>query len=118
MAIARKPLRESARPTLGKLYLQKIKRELTQRTRRTQAKTNKRKGQSRGPGLFSSCFKCIYSELMFDKKSALVLVLFRRSTNNSMASTGESGFSTLRRTQMRARSSLGMSNSSLRVPDR
>lgn len=35
-----------------------------------------------------------------------------------MASTGESGLRTLRRIQVRCGSSLGMSNSSLRVPER
>ena len=35
-----------------------------------------------------------------------------------MASTGDNGFSTLRNTQMRCRSSFGMSSSSFRVPER
>ena len=35
-----------------------------------------------------------------------------------MASTGDSGFSTRRSTQMRVKSSFGISNSSLRVPER
>ena len=59
-----------------------------------------------------------YNELMFDRNSAFARVLLSLSMSSSMASTGESGFSTLRSTQMRARSSLGMMSSSLRVPER
>jgi hypothetical protein len=60
----------------------------------------------------------LYSELMFARNSPFDLVLLNLSINNSIASTGESGFSTLRSTQMRVRSSFGISNSSLRVPER
>ncbi len=70
-------------------------------------------GRSRRHGSSS-----IYRALMFDKNSLLALVLLSLSISNSIASTGESGFSTLRRTQMRERSSFGISNSSLRVPER
>jgi len=56
--------------------------------------------------------------LMLAKNSPFDLVLAILSTSNSIASTGESGFKTLRRTQMRCRSSLGISNSSFRVPER
>ena len=40
------------------------------------------------------------------------------SINNSIASTGNKGFKTLRNTQIRCRSSFGISNSSLRAPER
>jgi hypothetical protein len=60
----------------------------------------------------------VYSALMFDKNSPLVFVLLNLSISNSIASTGESGFSTFRSTQIRDRSSRGISNSSLRVPER
>src|SRR4029077_20313527 len=59
-----------------------------------------------------------YSALMLARNSELPLVLLSLSISNSMASTGERGFSTLRRTQMRDRSSFGISSSSLRVPER
>ena len=59
-----------------------------------------------------------YSELMFDKNSPFDFVLLSLSISNSMASTGDSGFSTFRSTQIRDRSSRGISSSSLRVPDR
>jgi hypothetical protein len=59
-----------------------------------------------------------YRALMFDRNSPFVRVLLSLSINSSMASTGESGFSTFRNTQMRVKSSLGMSSSSLRVPER
>ena len=67
---------------------------------------------------FSGSQREIYSALMLARNSLLPLVLLSLSISNSMASTGESGFSTLRRTQMRERSSFGMSSSSLRVPER
>src|SRR5664279_3606689 len=54
-----------------------------------------------------------YSALMFERNSPFDRVLPSLSMSSSIASTGDSGFKTLRRTQMRARSSLGMSNSSL-----
>ena len=59
-----------------------------------------------------------YSELIFARNSLLALVLPILSTSSSMASTGESGFSTRRKTQMRVRSSFGISSSSFRVPER
>jgi hypothetical protein len=59
-----------------------------------------------------------YSELMLERNSPFDLVLLSLSMSNSIASTGDSGFRTLRRTQIRERSSLGISNSSLRVPER
>ena|SRR2546422_1637487 len=59
-----------------------------------------------------------YSELIFDKNSLLARVLESLSISNSIASTGDSGFSTLRSTQIRCRSSFGMSSSSFRVPER
>ena len=59
-----------------------------------------------------------YSELIFDKNSLLARVLESLSISNSIASTGDSGFSTLRSTQIRCRSSFGMSSSSYRVPER
>src|SRR5580704_484608 len=59
-----------------------------------------------------------YSALIFDKNSPLVFVLLNLSISNSIASTGDSGFSTFRSTQIRDKSSRGISNSSLRVPDR
>jgi hypothetical protein len=45
-------------------------------------------------------------------------VLVNRLSNNSMASTVESGLNTLRSTQTRLSSYGGSSNSSLRVPER
>ena len=59
-----------------------------------------------------------YSELIFARNSPLDLVLLSLSISNSMASTGESGLSTLRNTQMRVRSSFGIRSSSFRVPER
>jgi len=59
-----------------------------------------------------------YNALIFDKNSPLALVLLNLSISNSIASTGDSGFSTFRSTQIRDKSSRGISNSSLRVPDR
>ena len=59
-----------------------------------------------------------YSELMFERNSLLARVLESLSISNSIASTGDSGFSTFRSTQMRCKSSFGISNSSFRVPDR
>jgi hypothetical protein len=56
--------------------------------------------------------------LMLDRNSLFPRVLLSLSISNSIASTGESGFRTLRRTQMRDRSSFGISSSSLRVPER
>src|SRR4051812_36293887 len=47
------------------------------------------------------------------RKSAFDFVLDILSISNSIASTGESGLSTLRSTQMRFRSSFGISSSSL-----
>jgi hypothetical protein len=71
-------------------------------------KTKARAGRSR----------LLYSELMFARNSPFDLVLLNLSISNSIASTGDRGFSTLRNTQMRVRSSFGISNSSLRVPER
>ena len=51
------------------------------------------------------------------RNSAFIFVLDNRSRTTSICSTGDKGLSTLRITQMRLRSSLPMSNSSLRVPD-
>ena len=67
----------------------------------------------RGPGK-----GMFYNWLILARNSLLVCAFARRSISSSMASTGESGFKTLRSTQMRARSSFGMSSSSLRVPER
>lgn len=53
---------------------------------------------------------------MFDRNSLLARVLESLSISNSMASTGESGFSTLGSTQIRCRFSLGISSSSFRAP--
>src|ERR1035438_1444637 len=50
------------------------------------------------------------------RNSALLRVLPSLSSSSSMVSTGESGLSTRRRMNTRLSSSLGMSNSSLRVP--
>ena len=50
------------------------------------------------------------------RNSALLLVLPIFESSSSIASTGESGVRTLRSTQTRLRSSLGMSISSFRVP--
>jgi hypothetical protein len=52
------------------------------------------------------------------RKSPLLFFLESLSSSNSMVSTGDRGFKTFRNTQTRFSSSLGMSNSSLRVPDR
>src|SRR5277367_2113789 len=60
----------------------------------------------------------IYSELMLARNSPLDLALLSLSIRSSMASTGDSGFNTRRRTQMRVKSSLGISNSSFLVPER
>jgi len=59
-----------------------------------------------------------YSALIFDRNSPFALVLLNLSISNSIASTGDSGFSTFRSTQIRDKSSRGISNSSLRVPER
>jgi len=59
-----------------------------------------------------------YSALMFARNSPLDRVLPSLSIRSSIASTGDSGFSTFRSTQMRDKSSLGISSSSLRVPER
>ena len=59
-----------------------------------------------------------YSELIFDRNWLFAVVLLSLSMSSSMASTGDSGFSTLRRTQIRCKSSFGISSSSLRVPER
>jgi len=59
-----------------------------------------------------------YRALILERNSPFERVFPSLSISNSMASTGESGFSTLRNTQIRAKSSFGMSNSSLRVPER
>lgn len=59
-----------------------------------------------------------YSELIFDKNWLFAVVLLSLSISNSIASTGDSGFSTLRSTQMRCKSSFGINNSSFRVPER
>ncbi len=59
-----------------------------------------------------------YSWLIFARNSPLVCAFAKRSMRSSIASTGDSGFSTLRNTQMRAKSSFGMSSSSFRVPER
>ena len=78
----------------------------------------KRKGrldQTRRP-LINECpnnYVCIDA-----RNSAFVLVLPRRSNTTSICSTGESGLSTRRMTQIRLRSSLLIRSSSLRVPDR
>src|SRR5437867_10880543 len=50
------------------------------------------------------------------RKSWLVLVFDMRDSSSSIASTGDSGVSTLRRTQTRFRSSFGSRSSSFRVP--
>jgi len=59
-----------------------------------------------------------YNWLIFAKNSLFDPALASRSINNSIASTGDKGFSTLRSTQMRCKSSFGISSSSLRVPER
>jgi hypothetical protein len=59
-----------------------------------------------------------YNDPMFARNSLLERALPSLSISSSMASTGESGLRILRSTQMRARSSLGISSSSLRVPER
>src|SRR5687768_15862839 len=53
---------------------------------------------------------------MAERNSVFPFVLPILSSSSSIASTGDSGFSTLRSTQMRMRSSFGISSSSLRVP--
>ncbi len=57
-----------------------------------------------------------YSELMLERNSPFALVLLSLSISSSIASTGESGFRTLRRTQILLRSSRGISSSSFLVP--
>src|SRR5580704_4391371 len=52
------------------------------------------------------------------RNSALDFDFVRRLSKSSIASTVERGLKTLRRTQTRASSSGGRSNSSLRVPER
>jgi hypothetical protein len=59
-----------------------------------------------------------YNWLILAKNSLFDPAFANRSISSSMASTGDSGFSTLRRTQMRCKSSFGISSSSLRVPER
>src|SRR5437762_7956139 len=54
----------------------------------------------------------VYNWLIFARNSEFACVLARRSISSSIASTGDSGFSTLRSTQMRARSSFGINSSS------
>lgn len=72
---------------------------------------------SRGIQKLAAAVRC-YNALMFDKNSPFVFVLLSLSISNSIASTGDSGFKTFLSTQMRDKSSRGMSNSSFRVPDR
>jgi len=60
----------------------------------------------------------VYRELMLARNWELLGVLPSLSMSNSIASTGDSGFRTLRSTQMRAKSSLGISSSSFLVPER
>ena len=62
--------------------------------------------------------KSPYNWFIFARNSALLRAFSRRLTKTSIASTGESGLITRRRTQMRERSSLASSSSSLRVPER
>src|SRR3984885_15254931 len=72
----------------------------------------------RGKGL-SLAEDCVYAGLDIEaRNSPFVFVLERRPSRSSMASTVESGLSTLRSTQMRFNSSAGSSSSSLRVPER
>src|SRR5437667_12666527 len=52
------------------------------------------------------------------RNSALLLLLLILSRRSSIASTVDSGLRTFLRIQIRVSSSLGTSNSSLRVPDR
>ena len=59
-----------------------------------------------------------YNWLILAKNSLFDPAFANRSISSSMASTGDSGFSTLRRTQMRCKSSFGISSASLRVPER
>src|SRR5208282_6464166 len=62
-----------------------------------------------------SPFCASYSWLILARNSLLVAAFASLSISNSMASTGDSGFRTLRRTQIRCRSSLGISSSSFLV---
>jgi hypothetical protein len=55
---------------------------------------------------------------MLCRNSRLFLVFSSRLVSNSIASTGDSGFSTLRRIQILCKSSFEISSSSLRVPYR
>ena len=73
--------------------------------------------RSSGALLARTRYAC-YRLLMLERKSPLARVLLSLSMSNSMASTGESGLRTRRSTQMRCRSSLTCSSSSLRVPER
>jgi hypothetical protein len=59
-----------------------------------------------------------YNWLILARNSLFDPALASRSIRSSIASTGDSGFSTLRSTQMRCKSSFGISSSSLRVPER
>ena len=81
------------------------------------SETSATNGSIRAKGAYARTAST-YREFIFSRNSALFLVFDNRSTSNSIASTGESGFSTLRRTQIRCRSSFGISSSSLRVPER
>jgi hypothetical protein len=72
----------------------------------------------RGGRAARAAFHSTYSWLILAKNSLLVVALASRSISNSIASTGDSGFNTLRSTQMRCKSSFGISSSSLRVPER
>src|SRR5258708_2265054 len=101
---------------VGRTLLYKIIRRAKKKlaTEDVEEHGGRNKSQSAGSGFSSG----VYSALMLDRNSLLPLVLLSLSISNSMASTGESGFSTLRNTQMRDRSSLGIRSSSLRVPER
>ncbi len=59
-----------------------------------------------------------YKAFMFCRNSELLRALPSLSTSNSIASTGDSGLSTLRTSQVRCSSSFGISSSSFRVPER
>ena len=82
------------------------------------------RGQHRGPWAdiaqiietFAAMSRPTPSSASTPRNSAFDFVLPILSSSSSIASTGDSGFSTLRSTQTRLRSSRGSSSSSLRVP--
>src|ERR1700687_5495442 len=83
------------------------------------AKLRGSRGERAGRGCrVATCYFVQAGADIDPRNSPFDLVLVRRLSRSSMASTVERGLKTLRRTQMRLNSSGGRSSSSLRVPER